>query len=123
MWAIEFDPGTRVLTLRLTQHVGGMHLRALARAHQNALAATGGEPFRVLVDLRGLMPLDAEAALQLAELKRNGAAPSTFRGRIVLCDSATVAMQQRRTGLEDGTASQEVITLDEREALLLLRSG
>lgn len=116
MWCIEYDPATHVLALRITRQATSAHLRALMRSHAQALAATGGASFRVLADLRGLAPLDNESAQLLSDVKRAGQAMPGFKNRVVLCDSATVAMQQRRTSLQDETAEQELITFDEDEA-------
>jgi hypothetical protein len=117
MWSIEFDPGPHLMTLRLVHQVTAPQMRALARAHTQALGATGGDWFRVLADLRGMTPLDSDAASIFSEMRRACAAVPTFRGRVVLTDSATVAMQQRRTVLEEsGSPKVELITMDEAEA-------
>lgn len=116
MWRVEFDPDERLLTLRLTHHVGAAQMRNLAHAHARALEATGGEPFRVLVDLRGLYPLDGPAAEILGDMKRVAAHLDGYLGRAVLVDSPTVAMQQRNTTFEEGGDDREVITMDERNA-------
>ena len=117
MWSIEFDPGSRVLTLRLVSQVTALQMRGLARAHGEALAATGGEPFKILADLRGLAPLDTEAAVLFNDVRRAAKAMVGFRVRAVLTDSATVAMQQRRAMIEEGSSSKvELITMDESEA-------
>ena len=116
MWCIEYDPATHVLAIRITRQATAAHLRALMRAHAQALAATGGAGFRVLTDLRGLAPLDNDSAQLLSDVKRAAQAMPAFKGRVVLCDSATVAMQQRRTSLQDETAEQELITFDEEDA-------
>jgi hypothetical protein len=116
MWRVEFDPDEQLLTLRLTHQVSASEMRNLARAHARALAATGGEPFRVLVDLRGLYPLDGPAAEILGDMKRVAAHLDGYLGRAVLVDSPTVAMQQRNTTFEEGGDDREVITMDERNA-------
>ncbi len=116
MWCIEYDPATRVLAIRITRQVTLANVRALMRSHAQALAATGGAAFRVLADLRGLAPLDNDSAQLLSDMKRAGQALPGFKSRVVLCDSATVAMQQRRTSLEEDTATDELITFDEDEA-------
>jgi hypothetical protein len=120
MWCIEYDPDIRVLTLRLTRQVTTVNLRAIMRANAQALAATHGDEFRVLVDLRGLAPLDRESAELFSDVKRAAQALPGFKERVVLCDSATVAMQQRRTSLEDGTAEIELITFDDGDARRML---
>ena len=116
MWRIEYDPGERLLTMRLRDHVGLVEMRAVNRAHARALEATGGDGFRVFVDLRGLHPLDTPSAELLADMKRVAMALEGYGGRAVLVDSATVAMQQRNTTLEDGGDPRELITLEPSEA-------
>lgn len=125
MWSIEFDPGTRLLMLRLVHQVTALQMRALARAHGQALAATGSEPFKVLADLRGLTPLDVDAAQVFAEVRRAAAALQGFRARVTLTDSPTVAMQQRRSMIEEGSSSRtELITMDEGDArTFLMKAG
>lgn len=123
MWFVEFDPGTQVLTLRLKAQVTSAQLRQIMRAHAQALAATGGLGFGVLADLRGLTPLDREAANLFTDVKRAGAAMPTFRRRAVLVDSPTIALQQNRTSIESDTTAEEIITSDEAEALTYLRAA
>ncbi len=121
MWSIEFDPATHVMTVRLVHQITVGQMRALARAHGQALAATGGEAFRVLADLRGLTPLEVEAASIFGEVRRTASALPGFRRRAVLTDSPTVAMQQRRTIVDEGgPRDRELITLDEHEARAFL---
>lgn len=113
MWRIEFDPTEHRLSIRLTDHVSPSQMRDLAEAHAEALEATGGEPFKVFVDLRGLFPLESEAVSTLGALKRIAADLPTCGGLAVLADSPTVAMQQRRTRVDEGTyPDREIITLD-----------
>lgn len=116
MWRVAYEPSQRLLILELKDQVGVGEMRALARAHARALEATGGEDFRVLVDLRGLYPLDSQAAELLSDMKRVAAHLAGYRGRAVLVDSATVAMQQRNTTLEEGGDDAEIITMDEADA-------
>lgn len=122
MWCIEFDPRTRALTVRIAQAAPAASLRALQRKHVEALAATAGDSFRVLYDLRSLGPMADDAAAVLAEIKRAEAALGGFRARAVLCDSATTAMQQRRSSMMHNTTERETVTLDEGEAYGILRS-
>ncbi len=120
MWRVAYDPGSELLSMQLRGHVGPSEMRELARAHAEALEATGGQPFGVLLDLRGLTPLEDEAVDVLFEMKRIAAALPGFRAMVVLVDSATVGMQQRRTRIEGPT--REVLTMDAAEATRLLAS-
>src|SRR5688500_10041879 len=128
MWRIEFDPKARVVSIRLTDYVGVIQVRDLARAHAEALEHTGGEEFRVFADLRGLFPLDAESVAIFGDMKRVAASLPSYRGVAILVDSPTIAMQQRRTTIESQPSSgsrgaPEVITLDEAEAKRFLAGG
>lgn len=123
MWSIEFDPTTHLMTIRLALLASPSELHALARAHVQALAATGGAPFRVLADLRGARPLEREAAAIFSEIRHAALSAPGFRKRAVLTDSPTVAMQQRRTIIDDGGAHRrEIVTLDENDARAFLGS-
>ena len=129
MWRVTYEPDAHVLFVRLADHVSLTDIRDVAEAHARALEATGGQPFKVFVDLRGLFPLEAEAVVWLGAMKRVAMEHGACRGIAVLADSATVAMQQRRTRVRDtagggrvtpGTPARplddELITLDEAEA-------
>jgi hypothetical protein len=121
MWSIEFDPATRVMTIRLVHFATPSQMRALARAHAQALSATAASPFRVLADLRGARPFEREAATVFSEIRRAALAAPGFRRRAVLTDSPTVAMQQRRAIIDDAIAAKrEIVTLDEAEARTFL---
>lgn len=120
MWHVTYDPDRHLLLLRVHDHVSPTQVRELARAHAEALEATAGEPFRVLVDLRGLFPMEAEAVALFADMKRVAASMDGFQGCAVLTDSPTIAMQQHRTRLEGDTS--EIITLDEAEVRRFLES-
>lgn len=121
MWRIEYDPAERLLTLSMREQVYGRDMRDLSRAHARALEATGGARFKMLLDLRGLHPLDGEAAAMLGDMKRVAARLGGYEGRAVLIDSPTIAMQQRNSTIEGGGEGAELITPDERKALEYLR--
>ncbi|MFK7989198.1 MAG: hypothetical protein AB8I08_24475 [Sandaracinaceae bacterium] len=117
MWRIEYQPDERRLTLQLSKHVAPPEMRTLGRAHARALEATGGDPFRVLMDLRGLYPLDGESAEILTDMKRVASSLTGYQARAVLVDSATIAMQQRNATLEDGDDGSELVTWSPDEAI------
>jgi len=114
MWRIEYDPEEQALHLRMTDHVSSAQMRDLADSHARALEHTAGEPFKVLMDLRGLFPLESEAVALMGALKRVAASLPGCQGFAVLADSPTVAMQQRRTRVREG--EEELITLDPEQA-------
>lgn len=119
MWKVRFDPDRALVVLRLVDHVGTLQMREVSEAYAEALEATGQSPFRVLVDLRGLVPLEADAAAILSHMKRLAASLPGHRGCLVLTDSPTIAMQQHRTrGTPPAT---EIITMDENEARRILQ--
>ncbi len=122
MWRIEYDPDEHLLKLSMRKMVFGRDMRDLSNAHARALEATGGAPFRVLLDLRGLHPLDSEAARTLGDMKRVASQLEGYGGRAVLVDSPTIAMQQRNATVEDGGDATELITHTEADAWDFLRA-
>lgn len=121
MWKIHFSPSERRLSIRLMAEVGREHLLELAAANAHALEATAGQPFKVLVDMRRLFPMEPEAVMILAEIKRVTASVEGFQGMVILAGSPTVAMQQHRTRVgRPVAAGLELITLDENEAARFL---
>lgn len=123
MWRIELDPDEGRLSLRLTDHVSASQMRELASAHVEALERTGGVPFKVFIDLRGLFPLESDAVAILGAMKRMAAELPGFRGLAILADSPTVAMQQRRTRVGATTdPDRELITLHPDQAKRFLAS-
>lgn len=123
MWRIEFEPDTHRLSIRLTDHISAMQMRELATAHAEALECTGGQPFKVFIDLRGLFPLESDAVAILGAMKRIASDVVGCQGFAVLADSPTVAMQQRRTRVDpDTNPDRELVTLDPDQAKRFLAS-
>ncbi len=122
MWRIEFDPSSRLVSVRMRDHVSTKEVLALSRAHANALESTGGLAFKVLLDLRGLFPLEADAVTLLGIMKQVTAEVPGFEGMAVLADSPTVALQQRRIRVtQSEAAGRELVTLEAEEARRYLR--
>ena len=116
MWRVEYSPAERLLTLSMRETVYGRDMRDLAEAYSRALEATGGEPFSVFLDLRGLHPLESEAVKLLTDMKRITARMDGYRGGAALANSPTIAMQQRNATAAMGSATKELITLEENAA-------
>ena len=122
MWRIEYEPDEGLLTIQLAKQVAPPEMRELGLAHAKALEATGGQPFHVLLDLRGLYPLDGQSAELLSDMRRVAGSLEGYRGRAILVDSATIAMQQRNATMEDGGDPQEMITWKPEEARTHVRA-
>lgn len=120
MWKIQFSPSERRLSIWLMAEVDMNQLDELASAQARALEATGGRPFTVFVDMRNLFPMDPDAVLLLAEIKRVALSTKTCEGMAILADSPTIAMQQHRTRQKKGSPKVELVTLDETEATRFL---
>lgn len=121
MWRVEFEPDRKRLSLRLVELVNPQDVRDMASALRDALACTANQPFCVLLDLRGMMPLEQEAIQLLAEAKRACLDCPACKGLVVLADSATVAMQQHNSRIRSGTGEdREQITREPDTARKLL---
>jgi hypothetical protein len=122
MWRIEFDPDSRLVSMRLRDHVSTAELLAMSIEHANALEATGGQRFKVLIDLRGLFPLEADAVTLMGVIKRVTSSVPGFERLVVLADSPTVALQQRRVRVtHSDSVGRELVTLDAEEARRYLK--
>lgn len=121
MWCIEYDPALALLTVRVSQSLGSAHVEALRAAHSEALGNTGGAPFGVLHDLRGVAPLDVPTAEAFSAVRSAEIDAGCIR-RAVVASSATIALQQRRVSVETPgpTTMEELVTLDEGEAVTFL---
>lgn len=113
MWRIDYEPSVGRLRIRLTELVSYEQMRELAEQHARALEATGGQPFKVFIDLRGVFPMEPETVALMHAVKKVAASMDGCQGFAVLADSPTVVMQQQRTRIGSG---KELITLNEVEA-------
>ncbi len=111
MWRIHFDPDQSLLHAQLLEHVPEQEIQEFAGSFREALFRANDAPFRLLIDLRGLFPLDADGVAVFAQLKREASNRSGFQGIAVLVDSATVAMQQHNSRCR----KDELITRDAEE--------
>lgn len=108
MWRIHFDPEQRLLHAQLLEHLPEQELSEFAASFREALFRANDTAFRLLIDLRGLFPLDAQGISVFARLKQEAASREGFLGIAVLVDSATVAMQQHNSRCR----KDELITRD-----------
>ncbi|MDP2345186.1 MAG: hypothetical protein Q8O67_29850 [Deltaproteobacteria bacterium] len=114
-WNVDGKSQTGLLRLRLEGKLSVADIKSFVVAHNTAIDSFDGE-YRVLVDMRGLMPLSPEAADAFEGCKRYSSGHPGFRGSAALVDSKLVALQQQRTSERSGVMSTELITDDEAAA-------
>lgn len=123
MWRIDFDPDQQLLSIWLKGTVSPLQMREVAEANAKALECTGGGPFKLFLDLRELFPLESEAVTLLGDIKKIAVGVPGCGGLAIVADSPTVAMQQQRTRIREGSVSEhELITLDFDEAKRFLKA-
>lgn len=104
------EPG--IVILRLVGALNVDEMRAFARAHNEAIDALGGSPYRVFCDLREMAPLSPDAAKEMESAKTYSASLPNFQGSAVLVSSQVIAMQHRRTSTDSGLIDTELISDD-----------
>jgi hypothetical protein len=104
-------PGVLQLTLEGALSLDEM--KEFVALHNRSIESFNGATYRVFCDLRHMMPLSPEAAALLQTAKQFSASQPSFQGSAVLVASSVVAMQHRRTSIEGGVMSTELITDDE----------
>lgn len=114
------EPG--VMRLSLDGHFDAREMREFVQAHNAAVDGFGRREYRVWCDVSKLKPLSLECAEIFEQAKRHSASRDNFMGSAVLVASAIVAMQHRRTSVESGVMSTELISSDEAELRAHLRS-
>lgn len=105
-----------ILHLELTGTMTPDEMRRFVVDHNRTIDRFDGRDYRVFCDVAKLRPLDPECAALFEQAKRYSASRPNFRGSAVLVDSATVAMQHRRTSMSGGVMDTELIS-DDRHAL------
>jgi hypothetical protein len=115
MGNFKIDGASRpgILLVELHGSLSAEDMAALGKAHQEAVIALKGAPYRVFCDLRNMLPLSPEAAASFQAVKTAGALQPNFQGSAVLVSSSVVAMQHRRTSIESGVIDTELICDDE----------
>jgi hypothetical protein len=104
------EPG--IVILRLVGALSVEQMRSFARAHNEAIDALNGAPYRVFCDLREMSPLSPDAAKEMESAKAHSASLPNFQGSAVLVSSQMVAMQHRRTSTDSGVIDTELISDD-----------
>jgi hypothetical protein len=115
MAELVVDGTTRqgVLMLRLVGAPSPEEMQLFVRLHNQAVDAFRSKHYRVFCDIRELLPLSPEAADLFEQAKAYSASRPNFQGSAVLTSSSVVAMQHRRTSMNSGVLSTELLSDDE----------
>ena len=107
------EPG--VLKMKLAGSFTPAEMVAFVTEHNRHVDAYGTADYRVWVDLVELAPLSPECADIIERAKRYSSGRPGFRGSAVLVSTPTIALQHRRTSVDAGVMSTELISSDESE--------
>jgi hypothetical protein len=102
-----------ILVLEVDGVLSQDEMRAFVLAHNAAIDAMRGAPYRVFCNLRNMLPLSPEASQLFLQAKQYSASQPNFEGSAVLTASSLIAMQHRRTSVEGGVMASELISDDE----------
>ena len=115
-WNIDTQGRNGILKLTLKGAMSLDEMRAMVKTHNAAIRAFGTKPYRVLCDLRGLMPMGPDCTDEFARAKKVSNERPNFKGSAVLVDAKFIGLQHRRTAAEAGVADTELTTENEDEA-------
>lgn len=113
-WSVDAKSEPGILRLSLEGLMSVEEMRAFVEAHNQAIDAYRGRDYRVLCDIVRMAPLQPECARLFEQAKRYSSSHANFRGSGVLVSSATVALQHRRTSIDGGVMTTELISDDEQ---------
>jgi hypothetical protein len=113
-WKVDAATRPGVLQLTLAGRMSVDEMAAFCEAHNRAINEYLGADYKVWCDLSRLLTLDQDCVRMFEQAKQYSSAHSNFRGSAVLVASAVVALQHRRTSLDGGVMSTELISADVR---------
>jgi len=113
-WKVDAVTTPGILRLTLEGRLSVDEMAAFCEAHNRAINEYRGADYKVWCDLSRLQTLDQECVRMIERVKQYSSAHSNFRGSAVLVASAVVALQHRRTSLDGGVMSTELISADVR---------
>ncbi len=82
------------------------------QAHNRAIDEYKGRDYKIWCDLSKMEPLSPGCTTLLEKAKQYSSSRKNFRGSAVLVTSAIVAMQNRRTSIDGGISSTELVSED-----------
>lgn len=111
-WKVDAISTPGILRLTLDGRLTLDEMTAFVDAHNRAIDGYGGSDYKVWCDITKLLTLSQECARMFEAAKHYSQAHKNFRGSAVLVASAVVALQHRRTSVEGGVISTEMISQD-----------
>lgn len=111
-WRVDTSSTPGILRLTLEGRFSVEEMTAFVAAHNEAIDSYGGRDYKVWCDISKLLTLSQDCVAVLEKAKLYSNAHKNFRGSAVLVASAVVAMQHRRTSLDGGVMSTELISQD-----------
>lgn len=121
-WTIDNESIEGLLRFSLRGTFSREEILQFVEAHNRAIDAFMGEPYRVWADLSELYPLGPEATDAMERAKRYSARQPNFKGSAVLVSSATISLQHQRTSVSSGVMNTELISDNEDALWAHLRS-
>jgi len=113
VWSVDGTSKSGILQVTLEGTISEAEMKAFATAHNAAIDAFEGKPYRVFCDIQSLHPLSPEAATAMGQAKSYSAKHTNFQGSAVLVTGKMVAMQHQRTSVSSGVMNTELISEDE----------
>jgi len=112
-WIVDTVTEPGILRLTLRGRISVEEMRAFVAAHNAAIDKLEGADYKVLCDIRELVPLAPDCTALLEQAKRHSDAHPNFRGSAVWVAGAVVSLQHARTSKTSGVAATELISSDE----------
>lgn len=111
-WNVDTTSTPGILRLTLEGRLTVEEMTAFIEAHNRAIDGYGGSDYKVWCDISRLLTLSQECAHLMEKAKQYSNSHKNFRGSAVLVANAIVALQHRRTSMDGGVMSTELISQD-----------
>jgi hypothetical protein len=111
-WNVDTASTPGILRLTLEGRFTAEDMTAFVDAHNRAIDGFGASDYKVWCDISRLLTLSPDCARLLEKAKQYSSSHKNFRGSAVLVASALIALQHRRTSLDGGVMSTELISQD-----------
>jgi hypothetical protein len=111
-WTVDPTSTPGILRLTLDGRLTVEEMTAFVDAHNRAIDGYGGRDYKVWCDISKLQTLGQDCVHLFEKAKQYSNAHRNFRGSAVLVASAVVALQHRRTSVDGGVMSTEMISPD-----------